>query len=293
MASILKFLYLLRSACDLFRLNLYSGICIKYAEISRLITGSNSYIIINSCFQGFEIILTMSKKDRDLFRQLTVKLAGPSKGEQVAFLLSQAKKISSKSDVVKASLSLVSPPPDFKHLTKEKKRPYRSIYSLIDKILPLAAGSAEPQSQLKLLEARWKHVHKQPLMPYTMDFKTLLSSIDQLTWTVIEDDNKLIQKQSHEVTLFRRLLTKLLGDNKQKQLTFLKAFLLRQADTMSSKLDLVTASLNAINTPPDFMQIKKVNRRAYRGTYSLIDKILPLATGSNEPQSQLKLLEAR
>ena len=76
-----------------------------------------------------------TSKERDLFRQLTAKLAGTSKDEQIAFLPSQAVKISCKLDVVEASLNLISQPPDFMHLTKVKKRPYRKIYSLNDKIL--------------------------------------------------------------------------------------------------------------------------------------------------------------
>ena len=133
------------------------------------------------------------------------------------------------------------------------------------------------------------HLHKQPLMPYTMNFKTLLSSIDQIPWTVEEDDNKLVNKRSNEVSLFRHLLKKLLGDNKQKQLTFLEAFLLSQAETTSNKLHVVKASLNIILTPPDFINLKKANRRAYRGVYSLVDRIVSLAAGSSQPQSQLKL----
>ena len=119
-------------------------------------------------------------KERDLFRKLTVKFAGTNKDEQFAFLLSQAETISSKLDVVKASLNLIPKVPDFKELKKTNRKTYRGIYSLIDKIVSLAAGSDQPKNQLKLLEARWMHLHKLPLMPYTMNFKTLLLSIDKL-----------------------------------------------------------------------------------------------------------------
>ena len=99
-------------------------------------------------------------RERDLFRQLTVKLAGNNKDEQVAFLLSQAESISSKLEVVKASLNLIPKPPDFMELKKANRRAYSRIFSRIDQILPLVAGSSQPQRQLKLLEARWMHLHE-------------------------------------------------------------------------------------------------------------------------------------
>ena len=167
--------------------------------------------------------------------------------------------------MVKASLNLIPKPPDFKELKKTSRRTYRGIYSLIDKIVPLAAGSTEPQSQLKLLEARWMHVHKLQLMPYTMNFKTLLSSIDKLPWTVKEDGNDSVKKGSQEGTLFRRLLEKLLGNDKQSQLNFL----LHQARVIDRKT-FITRALKIIPIPPTYSELTKNQRRSFENVYSLV-----------------------
>ena len=229
-----------------------------------------------------------TSKERDLFRKLTVKFAGTNKDEQVAFLLSQAETISSKLDVVKASLNLIPKLPDFKELKKTSRRSYRGIYSLIDKIVSLAAGSNQPQSQLKLLEARWMHVHKLPLMPYTMNFKTLLFSIDKLPWTVEEDDNNLLAKQSHEGILCRRLLEKLLGNSKQKQLTFL----MHQARFINRRT-YVTQALKTIPILPKYSELTKNERRPFAHVHSLVENVLQIAAGSASKEVQLKLLEDR
>ena len=229
-----------------------------------------------------------TSKERALFRQLTVKLAGDNKDEQVAFLLSQAESITSKLEVVKASLNLIPKPPDFKELKKTSRRTYRGIYSLIDKIVPLAAGSTEPQSQLKLLEARWMHVHKLQLMPYTMNFKTLLSSIDKLPWTVKEDGNDSVKKGSQEGTLFRRLLEKLLGNDKQNQLNFL----MHQAKVIDRKT-YITRALKTIPKPPTYSELTKNQRRAFEHVYSLVEEVVRIAAGSTSKEDQLKLLEDR
>ena len=132
------------------------------------------------------------------------------------------------------------------------------------------------------------HLHKRPLMPYTMNFTTLLASIDQLPWIVEEDDNKLISKQSNEEVLFRGLLKKLLGDNKQKQLNFL----MHQARLINRKAYINTA-LRTVSKPPPYSTLTKNQRRPFEHLYSLFENILLIAAGSASEDVQRNFLEDR
>ena len=101
---------------------------------------------------------------------------------------------------------------------RKNRQPYNHIYRLIDNVLAKAAGSSSLKSQLKVLEARWKYVHKQPLLPYTMDFNALDSAIEALSWQVKENCPGM---KSQETKLSKKLLEKLVGNCEEKQLTFL------------------------------------------------------------------------
>ena len=192
-------------------------------------------------------------KERLLFRKLIAKLAGCSVHNQVAFLISQAQKLSSKVEVVEASLRSLPNPPDFMTLSKTNRRTYSMIHSLVDKVLPLAAGSTSPRSQLKLLEARFMFVHKQLLLPYTVNFKTLITLIDQLPWNVKEEGTPL----SQETRLLQRLLNKIIGiNNKQNQLKFL----IHRAKAIN-KYSYVQEALKTLTTPPKYSMITKIKRR--------------------------------
>ena len=97
----------------------------------------------------------------EFLANLTKKIFS-KKNEQVTSLLSQAQKISSTT-CVQQVLKSIPIPPDYATLDKKQRRNYSHLHNLIDIILPLAAGSSSPESQLKLLENRWKYIHKEKL----------------------------------------------------------------------------------------------------------------------------------
>ena len=132
------------------------------------------------------------------------------------------------------------------------------------------------------------HVHKLQLIPYTMNFKTLLSSIDKLPWTVKEDGNDSVKKGSQEGILFRRLLEKLLGNDKQNQLNFL----MHQARVIDRKT-YITRALKTIPILPIYSELTKNQRRSFVHVYSLVEKVVRIAAGSTSKEDQLKLLEDR
>ena len=92
-------------------------------------------------------------KERNLFRKLLAKLAGEDKDEQVEFLVHHARKISRKT-YIKVVLESIPDPPDYITLEKKHRQTHASVHSLIDKILRVAAGSENIQSQKKVFENR-------------------------------------------------------------------------------------------------------------------------------------------
>ena len=92
-------------------------------------------------------------RERNLFRQLLAKLAGEDKDEQVEFLVHHARKISRKT-YIKVVLESIPDPPDYITLEKKHRQTHVSVHSLIDKILRVAAGSENIQSQKKVFENR-------------------------------------------------------------------------------------------------------------------------------------------
>ena len=82
----------------------------------------------------------MRSEERKLFRKLVSKLAGNFKDHQRAFLINQARKIS-RTTYVQVALDSVPKIPDYAELEKKNQKPYAHVHNLIDKILPISAGS--------------------------------------------------------------------------------------------------------------------------------------------------------
>ena len=127
-------------------------------------------------------------KERSLFRKFLAKLAGPDKEDQVAFMVNQAQVISSKT-YVKAVLKSIPEIPDYLTLQKKNRPTYAHVHSLIDKILPIAAGSEEINSQKRVFESRWEFLHKQRYEPTTMTIKSVKKVIE----TKFEGKNERIE----------------------------------------------------------------------------------------------------
>ena len=158
-------------------------------------------------------------------------------------------------------LKVVESIPDLSfHGTLEKKnRPaHAPIHSLIDKILPIAAGSENIHSQKKVFENRWEFMHKQSYVPTTMT----VSSILQLIKAKFERKDELMD------------------------------FYLSQARKINIKVYL-SKVLDDIPVPPDYSSLDKKERRSFSHCHSLIDKCLPFSAGSPSPDVQLKLLTRR
>ena len=222
---------------------------------------------------------------RELFRKLTKKLAGESPDDQASFLIYQAQKLKSKAYVLQESLNTIPTPPDFETLDKKRRQSYNHIYSLIDKVLAKAAGSSSMKSQLKVLEARWKYVHKQPLLPYTMDFNALDSAIEALSWQVKENCPGM---KSQETKLSKKLLEKLVGNCEEKQLTFL----MNLAKGINGKTNILEA-LRTLPIARSYDLLTKNERRAYAYLHCLVDKVLPIVAGSTSKEVQRQILKDR
>ena len=78
--------------------------------------------------------------ERKLFRRLVSKLAGNDKEHQTAFLINQAQKIS-RTSYVQVALDSLAKPQDYAELNKKNRKTHAHVHNLIDKILPIAAGS--------------------------------------------------------------------------------------------------------------------------------------------------------
>lgn len=108
---------------------------------------------IDSFLDQSEIQKRLRSEERKLFRKLVSKLAGNDKDHQTAFLINQARKIS-RTTYVQVALDSVPKLPDYAELEKKNRKTYAHVHNLIDKILPIAAGSGSLQSQRKVFENR-------------------------------------------------------------------------------------------------------------------------------------------
>ena len=129
-----------------------------------------------------------------IFQELLVKLAGPDVIDQIRFLVDQAKRIS-KQTYLQVTLASVNAPPDFATMNRESRRYYRHLHKLVDTVLPLAAGSTSPKSQIKLLKARWAVLHENLLMQVDYKWKTLSKAIEILPEATPYNDLNQNQKK--------------------------------------------------------------------------------------------------
>ena len=96
------------------------------------------------------------------------------------------------------------------------------------------------------------------------------------------------RKRTDERRLFRELVSKLAGKDKNEQ----TKFLIDQARKISRKT-YVQITLESIPKPPDYAELDKKNRKTYAHVHKLIDKALHIAAGSDSLLSQKKVFENR
>ena len=245
-------------------------------------------------------------RERKVFRELTAKLAGGSKEDQVVFLINQARKVDRKTYVL-AALRSVTIPPEYISIQKDKRPPFAHVHRLIDAILPIAAGSSSIASQKKVFENRWAFLHNEPYIPSVVTRETLKKSIDvhgstEDLWQVLEKvienlpgksdekENELKQNTDDldkKCGLVSKLIKKIFYE-KTDQITSL----MKQARKIS-RTTYIQKALETIPVPPNYNSLNKKDRRKYANVHNLLDRILPIAAGSSSPESQMTLLEAR
>ena len=76
-----------------------------------------------------------------------------TKEEVITFYFTREKNLSDPK-LVDLALKNMAVPPDYLTLSKDKRRIHADIHRLIDKILPIAAGSSSLNAQQKLIENR-------------------------------------------------------------------------------------------------------------------------------------------
>ena len=96
------------------------------------------------------------------------------------------------------------------------------------------------------------------------------------------------KKRTLERNLFRKLLTKLAGGDKEDKI----AFLVNQAQLISRKT-YVKAVLESIPKQPDYSTLEKKNRPTHAHIHKLIDQLLPIVAGSRDILSQKRVFESR
>ena len=75
-----------------------------------------------------------------------------NKNDMIELYMTRAKTVCKS--FLDVALKTVSSPPDYTSLDKKERRKYNYLHTLVDKVLPIAAGSIYPTAQLKLLERR-------------------------------------------------------------------------------------------------------------------------------------------
>ena len=120
-----------------------------------------------------------SREKIRIVRKLLAKLTGNDKDAQLEFLMKVARK-TSRQTYVQVALETIPIPPDYASLEKKNRQTHAHVHNLIDKVLPIAAGSQSLLSQQKVLENRWVYLHKKPFIPSVTSFeghKKLLKSV--------------------------------------------------------------------------------------------------------------------
>ena len=106
--------------------------------------------------------LKQSTDDLDKKFKLVAKLIKKifnKKTDQLTSVIKHARKIS-RSTYIQKALETIPIPPEYSSLNYKDRKKYSNVHNLINIILPIAAGSSSPGSQLKLLENRCKTVLK-------------------------------------------------------------------------------------------------------------------------------------
>ena len=124
---------------------------------------------------------------------------------------------------------------------------------------------------------------------------TLKSSIETLpdltTWLEISS-NDISARQKEDISrrrsFFRKLLEKVVGNDKDQQVEFL----IQEARKINKKT-YVQAALRSIPMPPDYSSLDKIHRPRHSHVHKLIDLILPLAAGSETATSQKLIFKSR
>ena len=117
-------------------------------------------------------------KERNLFRKLLAKLAGADKDNQVAFLVTKARRICSKT-YMKVVLESIPNQPDYLTIEKKNRQTFAPVHSLIDEILRIAAGSGNIVSQKKIFESRWEVMHKELYVATSMTVRSIIKVIEE------------------------------------------------------------------------------------------------------------------
>ena len=97
-----------------------------------------------------------------------------------------------------------------------------------------------------------------------------------------------LKHRARERHLFRKLVAKLAGEEKDDQV----AFMINQSRRVS-RTTYVKAVLESIPKQPDYDSLEKKNRQTHAHIHRLIDQILRIAAGSENIQSQKKIFENR
>ena len=239
---------------------------------------------------------------RSFFRKLVEKVVGMNKDEQVAFLISEARKINQKT-YVQAALSSIPKPPDYSSLDRSHRQQYNHVHKLIDLVLPIAAGSESLSSQRQVFENRWQYYHHQPYG--ATKFQDIIKEVTNPAdlWKISElaiqtipsthDESKENESNEQEFSQDRRCKTLMTLIDKifDSEMEFLRFY----TDSVKSidRKKCVRTFLDDMKVPPEYISLSKKDKRKYVDVHSLIDLIIPIAAGSTSLDVQLLLVEAR
>ena len=116
----------------------------------------------------------------------------------------------------------------------------------------------------------------------------LKEAIDQIPNHDRNQTPRQLRQRAGLRLLFRKLLVKLAGEDKDDQVSFM----INQSRRVSSKT-YVNIVLKPIPELPDYVALEKKNRPTHSHVHSLIDQILRIAAGSENIESQKKIFENR
>ena len=235
---------------------------------------------------------------RKIFRELLVKLAGSNVDDQITFLVDQAKTIS-KRTYVHVTLASMDVAPDFGTMTRDSRKYWRHIHKLVDKILPLAAGSATPNSQIKLLKVRWAVLHDNMTIPADYTWKTLSSAVatlpEPIPYKQLTQKQKIHSQHSTKIKTLDILLTKLTGSNRLEDHIILIADRLKHIHKMNpAKARFL--SLNHLGLFADYLiPLTKFTtpKPEFQAQYDTIKVLAEKLAGTNDPETICRFLRTQ